>query len=330
MYRVILAALAVCLLLSACGGGASEPVAPNMTVSSGTQSTYTLWAGQDIDVGEVHIWADATTVNVDYELSDGWLLTEVHMDVFEDELPSNYKPIPGQMLAGASGLLTDEYTLSTPNTWGSSATLVVVPHCKVMGVIGDGVNWQYATSIPDSLQGERVDHSAVLPERSNTDSILGSPSAPAPPGCLNFYSLGFDIVATEEVEGWVDVSFGYPILNHPNVSDDAFFFEVTNGSYPTEIADIYAFDGSDFVYCGSVNNKGITSVPIPDSLDCIEYIRVVDHSDPGLFPGNGDGYDLNAVGVKYLCTGQDESAFGGDEEGSGPRWYFYFTWDLNY
>jgi hypothetical protein len=59
------------------------------SASSGCSQTATLYAGQNIDVGNVIVNDDGTNIYVDYYTENGWVISETHLYVGpEDEIPS--------------------------------------------------------------------------------------------------------------------------------------------------------------------------------------------------------------------------------------------------
>ncbi|MEM3526538.1 MAG: hypothetical protein QXV37_03905, partial [Candidatus Jordarchaeaceae archaeon] len=144
----------------------------------------------------------------------------------------------------------------------------------------------WASCVVDYHQGLRKDGTPVLPERSNPNNALGEPDD-------LFFSLGFG--------GWIIVGFPYPIANR--AGDDVLVIETTWGTYPLEKADVYVSqDGTEWVYAGTVDNKGNNEVPIPTGLTWANYVKIVDTTDPTPFEPTADGFDVNAVGAFYALT----------------------------
>lgn len=85
---------------------------------TGVQS-YTLFAGQTIDSGQVTAQVNGSNLDVTYSTADGWTLNEVHLWVGENitDMPQTRKgkPIPGQFPYAAEGLAgATTYTISIP------------------------------------------------------------------------------------------------------------------------------------------------------------------------------------------------------------------------
>jgi hypothetical protein len=69
------------LLLMSFIGSATDPV---LGVDCDTDKTFTLWAGQNEDVGDVMVWHDGDTLYVKYTTDSPWYLTETNVEVVTD------------------------------------------------------------------------------------------------------------------------------------------------------------------------------------------------------------------------------------------------------
>lgn len=64
-----------------------------------TQTTFFLYAAQHYRVGELHVWKSNDNLYVEYDLDDGYTMSESHLHIATslDDIPqSNGNPIPGQ------------------------------------------------------------------------------------------------------------------------------------------------------------------------------------------------------------------------------------------
>jgi len=149
----------------------------------------------------------------------------------------------------------------------------------------------WASYVVDYWQGKRKDGSAVLPERSIPNNALGPPDSGVSGPPVKFFSPGFG--------GWIILGFPHIIANGPG--DDVLVIETTWGSYPLESADVYVSqDGSSWVLAGSVNNINKQGkVLLPSTLAWVNYVKIVDTTNPAPFGGDADGYDLDAAGAYY-------------------------------
>ena len=112
---------------------------PNWRYTSDPQ-TIDLMAGQNIDAGDVTVWGDGTNLYVKYQTSDGWLLTETHLQVAASlaGIPQtkNGNPIPGQFTEGDSYSPPqpgDTFTFNlADNGWGANTTFYIAAHAVVV------------------------------------------------------------------------------------------------------------------------------------------------------------------------------------------------------
>ncbi len=70
----------------------------------GSVNSVILYAGQNINVGDVKVWNDANNLYVKYETDDPWKIYEIHLYVGDcDEIPQNNgNPTPGHFPIHAS------------------------------------------------------------------------------------------------------------------------------------------------------------------------------------------------------------------------------------
>ena len=139
MRKSVVLTLAVLMALVVTTAMAQDPE------MCGTSETVTLFAGQDIPVGLVHIWNTPTDVKVMFSVDEPWLLTETHVVVAENSWPPEVKtkkkgnPRPGRFpskveLTVPSG---DPITNVIPlkGSWNPGDTLMVAAHCKVVVMV---------------------------------------------------------------------------------------------------------------------------------------------------------------------------------------------------
>jgi len=164
----------------------------------------------------------------------------------------------------------------------------------MMTIADPAVPAMWASSVVNYSQGLRKNGTPVLPERSNSSNTLGPPDSGVSGPPVKFFSLGFG--------GWIILGFPHIIANGPG--DDVLVIETTWGTYPLESADVYVSqDGIGWVLAGSVNNVNKQGkVLLPSTLPWVNYVKIVDTCNPALFGGDGDGYDLDAVGAYYYYT----------------------------
>jgi hypothetical protein len=299
-----------------------------MAVAAQAQSTFTLCAGQNTDVGTVEVWNDATNVYVKFSTTGGALITETHVHVATSltGIPKTKSgnPVPGQFAEQEVHTPpVTEYTYTFPRPAGTS--VVVAAHAVV--VEGSSLPVPYpADTVITAVQGLRKDGTPVLPERSNPDLALAYGDG--------FYSMGFG--------GTLTVEFDCPITNR--TGDDFAIWERTDGVYPPESVNVYASEDNITWHLIGVATNGRTA-PASDwvsehgnffdlgSLTSAKYIRLVDTSDPNLFEGSADAFDVEAIKSYQACTGDSETAWGGACGGGGQQfvgknWATYVTHTL--
>jgi len=99
-----------------------------------------LWAGQNLDVGEVQVWNDGEIIYVTYLIDDpDWCLTETHLHVANtmEEVPQkNGNPIPGQFDFKEEHDCISEYTYEVPySEWYCNDDVVIATHAVVKSTL---------------------------------------------------------------------------------------------------------------------------------------------------------------------------------------------------
>lgn len=100
---VVIAAIVLAgLVISSCKKDAStSPSAKPHLKDECAPSTYALWAGQNIYAGNLVVWNDATTLYIEYQITDpAQALDELHLwagkDITQCPQTKHVSPIPGQ------------------------------------------------------------------------------------------------------------------------------------------------------------------------------------------------------------------------------------------
>jgi len=147
----------------------------------------------------------------------------------------------------------------------------------------------YGAVVVDENQGLTKIGTAVNPERSISDNVLGAPDGQNPSvnaPVQNFFSLGFG--------GHVTIAFANPIANGPG--DDIKIWE-SSASPNAERARIeVSQDGITFVAVGEISMTG--SVDIESAFaDFVQFVKIIDISNPAQFSNNqvSDGFDVDAI-----------------------------------
>ena len=145
MKKVLFLILGLVLAL----GLALPMAAPAGAHMEGCPFTTDLLAGQDIDVGDVSVWNDATTLYVKYETTGGWEMTETHLHVATslEDIPQTQakgkgkgniggNPIPGHFSDGDyydPPVTNDTFTFNlTDEAWEPCNDLCIAAHAVVV------------------------------------------------------------------------------------------------------------------------------------------------------------------------------------------------------
>ena len=137
-------------------------------------------------------------------------------------------------------------------------------------------------------QGSRKNGRDVLARRSNTENALGAPEENDE---YNFVSLGFG--------GSIDIQLNNIVVDQPGNDFrliETSFNDVNKGcgSYP-ETADVFvSMDGKNYIYVGSACKDTDFDIASTGLME-IEYVRIVDTSDPTLFGDHADGFDVDGI-----------------------------------
>jgi hypothetical protein len=287
-----------------------------------------------MDVGYVQVWNDGTNLYVKYLIIEpGVCLSETHLHVAEppDAIPQTKKfnPIPGQFDYSMEHSCVTAYTYTIPlDGWVKYDSLFIAAHAVVQ-MPSSSTDGACADGVFDYTQGTLYNGDPVGAERSDPNKALGEPDSLRP--LVNFYSLGFDKPATEEVEGVLSLSFSTFITGELTV------YETTYGPYPREEADVFVSrDGADWTFLGTADNSGTEEDFHPSTfhLDgCFQYVKIVDMTDRELFfnyPTTAQAFDVDAVCASSTCA--EETAWGGCFDTGypfpGKNWATYFTYEV--
>lgn len=156
------------------------------------------------------------------------------------------------------------------------------------GEICDVDNSCYGGEIVAFNQGTRKNGKDIPENRSNPDNALGVPEEN---NTFNFVSLGFG--------GSLDIKLSDIVVDQPGddfkVVETSFNdLEMACEDYP-ETADVYvSLNGDEYYFVGSTCRDGDFDISESGLLE-IQYIRIVDTSDPVNFSGNADGFDVDGI-----------------------------------
>ena len=149
-------------------------------------------------------------------------------------------------------------------------------------------NTSQAVEVVSFNQGTRRNGRPVVWWRSIPEKSLGRPLENF---YFNFVSLGFG--------GEIVLKLDVPLYDLSG--DDLKVYESTFGPlnipchfYPEKAEVLVSKNGTDFLSLGNTCLDGSFDLATAN-LDFVEYIKVVDTSDPNDFFGNADGYDLDGI-----------------------------------
>lgn len=287
-------------------------------------------------VGIVSTWNDANYVYVEYLLTEpDWYLTETHLAVGSSlsAIPRNK---PGNPKVGhfpysesydVASMTVQELYAVPLNSWVAGTQLVIAAHAAVVNATIVEAPY-YASTALYASQGTLKNGNPVLPERSIPENGLVQDYTG---GTVTFFSMGFG--------GEIEVSFDCPVMN--GEGDDVAVWEVTNGTYPPEIVDVYgSMAGEPYTYLGQATNgrtapasggSMITMATVDlGPLPYATWIKLVDVSDPTLHIATADSYDLDGISAIQDCIQieMDETAWAQGTRFTDTQWAMYFMYTV--
>jgi hypothetical protein len=144
---MLITSLAVVAALFAPSLSTAFSIGDDDYIDPGVVTTYQIFAGQTILVGQLNVWNDGTNICVEYVLQDGWAMAESHVDMATDQslIPqtSRGNPIPGQFAQGDTyaELATQDIFCFAP----LEGTMVIAAHAAVVHLT-DGIVDQEETA----------------------------------------------------------------------------------------------------------------------------------------------------------------------------------------
>jgi hypothetical protein len=115
-----------------------------------------LIAGQEIDVGNVSVWNDATNLYVEFGTTDNWHLNETHLAVGTSvgDIPQkNGNPIPGKFEYKNESFTTN-HTYAIPLAWAQGEELSIAAQAEVLLLNETGVVVQEESAWGDGADFE--------------------------------------------------------------------------------------------------------------------------------------------------------------------------------
>ncbi|MBW2965108.1 hypothetical protein KY363_06635 [Candidatus Woesearchaeota archaeon] len=292
--------------------------------------SFTLWAGQNIDSGEVEVWNDGTTLFVKFTTHDGWELSQTHVDVASDlsgipQTKSGNPKVGNFAYSMTHDPTVAEYTYEidlASEGFAPGDDIVIAAHAVVVKEDLIEAAPYYAETVVEYSQGLTSDGQPVKASRSDPNQGLVFEAGQSE---SNFFSLGFG--------GYLIVGFDNPIVNGPG--NDVKVIEDTWGTYPLEKAEVYASnDGISWTLLGiadNTNHQGIHTISEFDlgGMDEAMYIKLVDVSNPADFGSGADGYDVNAIEALHdRVDMQSETGWADGEGFPGKNWAMYIMYTI--
>jgi len=142
-----------------------------------------------------------------------------------------------------------------------------------------------ATEIVSFTQKLRANGTPVTADRSIPELALGIPQNNNAPG--TFFSLGFGGNVVLKISGGIYNKLG----NDLRITETTFGPQSCN-SYPERARIFISPDGVSWTDKGIVCQDGEFDIfPLP----CINFVKIVDESNPANFPADADGYDVDGI-----------------------------------
>lgn len=318
----------------------SQSVELNILNNISFGESVPLLAGQNIEAGEITVRNNGTELMVTYRTNSDWALTETHLAVGTEmsQIPRTKKGSPkvgkfNYKSIHDPAVIFYSYTIPLSEFDVSSGEdLIIAAHAVVHSaeVVIEAEAPFCASSVLDVHQGTKLNGNPVEECRCCPENglacELGSTAS-----C--FFTLGFG--------GDISLIFDYPIINGPG--NDIRVVETTWPDwFPKEKADIYvSHNAEEWELLGEACNSQDEGFHRESFLDLDEigwdsalYVKVVDTTDPNLFWGDADGFDLNAVEalhdvVRITLREGDETAWGaGERFVARGNWATYFTYTI--
>jgi len=145
----------------------------------GDHDIFTLYAGQNIDVGNVEVWNDTDKLYIRYVVTAPWRLTETHLHVAKslDGIPQTKKgnPKPGKFDYKGEHAYETEVLYEIPLIWESDTELFVAAHAKVVRPINDcdETVWQIGDVETNDCSGDLTNYANEFNWRNEDSTEVG-------------------------------------------------------------------------------------------------------------------------------------------------------------
>ena len=303
----------------------------------GDPDVFTLYAGQDIDVGTVSVWNDAGDyLYVRYNTTGNWVMTETHLHVATSSelIPQkNGNPIPGKFDYKGEHVYETEVLYEIPLTWGPATELFIAAHAKVIRPIEDC--WETVWQIGDVEVDDGTGHLTNYCDEFNYDGYYEGLGVLYPP-FTNPFVVGTTL--TNEFP-WLSLGSYATDFNVHWFGELPFGGKLTvswsPGASATETKIIMSIDDGvpfTFVVSGFTDPSGWRDYPLVQSDLELNPIGSGSH-EIRFQHTTGDGAIWDWVLLEKPCV-QEESAWAVNEDGigflpfPGKNWATYFMYNL--
>lgn len=304
---------------------------PVTASANGPSKVVDLFAGQDIDVGEVQAWNDATNLYVKYVIDEpGWCLTETHLHVAEnpDDIPQtkNGNPIPGHFDFNGEHPCIDEVTYTIPWTWGVDTILSIAAHAEVKhsvnhnGCFASDTNTEWYD--PAATGWTPAFATWVHPSWPPiTDATWIWRTAQTDPAWeyANVPTGGWEFRRLFEIPG-----SAYNITGTLEITADNSYSADLNAGYVGTDGSMNK-DGPDTQSWSSVEAYDISTLLEPGSNAL--NVHALNYFSSGIFSSNPAGLIFKLCS-SYDYFDQEESAWGSGLDFDGNNWATYFTYTV--
>jgi len=297
-----------------------------LSTSVSASSAIAIFVGQETFVGNAVVSNTDGTITIEFQINAPWEMVQSHVAVATSlsGIPQkNGNPIPGQFeYQSEHSPAVTSYTYTLPTAYSVGTPLYIAVHTRMRTL--DEASPYAASGTYDFVQGSMQNGGSVLPERSNPDEGLV-------PGGL-FWSFGFG--------GQMVAEFDCPIVNRDGA--DLSVREVTNGYYPPESVHVEVSQtgaADSWVSLGSATNgrllPGSTGPAVTTNdfdlgaLAWARYVRLTDTTNPVIFEGTADGFELDGILSLQSCYAYESGWAGWHQNGfGGKNWATYFRYTL--
>ena len=326
-----------------------------MPIKSIDSTVTDLIAGKHIDAGTVTVWNDGTYLYVKYSTTDGWVLTETHLDVAMslEDIPQTKKgnPVIGHFSYRVMhDPVVTEYTyIIELGGWGAGTELYIAAHAVVLremtviavsdtsvqvtnGNVGGATYpynavpaWEPFADADPSYWDDHLDHDFSA---SGADWIWESYRIVHPiAGDIVRFQKTFEIDEEEiealtESELWITCDNGYEVYLNGMFFGSA---QLGAGWRTSDLTQPYVnTDSWQTVESYDISDLLLPGENVLEIAAANEYMGPLDNQHDGTEDFNPAGliFELN------IASTQEETAWGAGDGFPGHNWAMYFTYTV--